>query len=367
MARKIRVAQVIAGTDVAGAKGYTIQLVNLADKSKFDTYMINPLEGMTTKEARMAGIEPFIIKQNPYQLAKLMRDLDLDLIHTHGVRANFLGRVASKMTGIPNICTMHSDSRLDYASSAKERAVWYADNVFNGMADAFIGVSNDMSENLAKRGIPREKIFTVHNGIDLSCVKSDADPNKTKEKFGIPKNIRLIGTVGRLVEVKGHSDMVAALPRILDKIPDAGMLIVGDGRCLEPLREQAEKLKVNDRVFLPGRIKDPFDLMKACDIGCFPSIAEAIGLALLEFMALEVPVVATRVGGIPEVLTKPEYGVLAPPSNPKELSGAIISLMGDRKQMEHVGKQGRERVEQEFTTGKMIEKTQEVWEIFARK
>lgn len=367
MGKKIRVAQVIAGTDVAGAKGYTIQLVGLADKTKFETYMINPLEGMTTKEARMAGLEPYIIKQNPSALAKLIKDLDLDIIHTHGVRANFLGRIASRMTGVPNVCTMHSDSRLDYDSSIKERMVWWMDNMMNSSVSAFIGVSTDMSENLVKRGIPREKVVTIRNGIDIDNVTSNANPEETKRKFGINPSLRLIGTVGRLVEVKGHADMVDALPKILQKIPDAAMLIVGDGRCLEPLRKQAEELQLTDRVILPGRIKDPYDLMKACEISCFPSYAEAIGLALLEFMALEVPTVAYKVGGIPEVITKPEYGALVAPKDKKALAETITSLMSDDKVKETLGQNGRKRVLEEFTTKRMLKETEKVWERFSRK
>lgn len=367
MGKKIRVAQVIAGTDVAGAKGYTIQLVGLADKSRFDTCMINPLEGMTTKEARMAGIEPYVIKQNPSVLAKLMKDLDLDIIHTHGVRANFLGRIASKMTGIPNVCTMHSDSRLDYDSSLKERMVWWMDNMMNSSVSAFIGVSTDMSENLVKRGIPREKIVTVRNGINIDAVTSSANPEETKKKYGINPKLRLIGTVGRLVEVKGHADMVDILPKILQKVPDAAMIIIGDGRCLEPLRKQAEELQITDRVILPGRIKDPYDLMSACEIGCFPSHAEAIGLALLEFMALKVPTVAYQVGGIPEVITNPEQGVLVPPKDKKSLAEAIIDLMGNEQKKKKMGEMGRARVLEEFTTKRMLEETEKVWERFARK
>jgi glycosyltransferase involved in cell wall biosynthesis len=367
MAKKIKVAQVIAGTDVAGAKGYTIQLANMCDRSKFDVCHIHVHEGMTTVEARQAGIEPHIISQNPYKLAKLMKSLGLDLIHTHGVRANFLGRYATRITGIPNICTMHSDSRLDYGSKLKERAVWFADNVGNSWCNAFIGVSQDMSEKLAIRGIPREKIHTVYNGIDLSEVRSSADAAKTKERYGIDPKLRLIGTVGRLVEVKGHNDMVSALPFIMQKVPNAALLIVGDGRCHEPLREQAERLKIQDRVFLPGRIKFPWDLMKACDVGCFPSINEAIGLALLEYMALEVPIVATNVGGIPEVITKPDYGILVPPKNPRELATAIINVMTDPALAAKLAKAGRARVEERFTTQKMLEETQKVWEKYARK
>lgn len=367
MAKKIKVAQVIAGTDVAGAKGYTIQLATMCDKSRFEVVHIHVHEGMTTVEARQAGIEPYIIGQNPYKLAKLMKSLNLDLIHTHGVRANFLGRYASRKTGIPNICTMHSDSRLDYGSKLKERAVWFADNVGNSWCNGFIGVSKDMSEKLAIRGIPREKIHTVYNGIDLREVRSNANNEETKKKLGIDPKLRLIGTVGRLVEVKGHDDMVAALPFILQKVPNAALLIIGDGRCQEPLREQSIKLRIQDRVFLPGRIKFPWDLMKACEIGCFPSINEAIGLALLEYMALEVPIVATSVGGIPEVITKPEYGLLVPPKNPRELAMAIINVMTNSELASSLGKAGRARVEERFTTEKMLEETQKVWEMYARK
>ncbi len=364
---KIKVAQVIAGTDVAGAKGYTIQLVTLADKTKFETFMINPLEGMTTKEARQACVEPYIIGQNPFELAWLMRRLGLGLIHTHGVRANFLGRVASMLTGVPSICTMHSDSRLDYDSSLKERMVWFADNMLNTYAKAFIGVSDDMAKNLIKRGIKPERVFTVRNGIDLAAVKSSADPAAVKQKHGIDPKLRLIGTVGRLVEVKGHADLVASMPLVLRKVPNAALVIVGDGRCLEPLRAQAEALKIQDRVFFPGRIKEPYDLMKACEVGVFPSHAEAIGLALLEFMALEVPIIATNVGGIPEVITSNQIGVLVSPKDPKALGEAISALMQDKTLLEKLGRNGRKRVEDEFTVQRMISDTEKIWERFAKK
>lgn len=367
MGKIIKLAQVICGTDVAGAKGYTIDLANLADPDKFKVYHIHPLEGMTTIEARRAGIEPYVVKQSPRQIANLIRKLDLDLIHTHGVRANFTGRIASKMTGIPSICTMHSDSRLDYKSRIKERLVWFADNVLNRWATAFIGVSDDMSKKLAKRGIPENKIHTVRNGINLSAVQSNANPAEVKKQLGIPAEIRLIGTVGRLVEVKGHDDLVSALPLILQKIPDAGVAIVGDGRCLEPLRKQAEELKISDRVFLTGRITPPFDIMSACEVGVFPSIAEAIGLAMLEFMALGVPIVATNVCGIPEVITSEKIGILTPPKNHRKLAENIIKILENKKLADSLIKAGRARVEEEFTTEHMVKETEKIWELYARK
>ncbi len=366
MGKIIKLAQVITGTDVAGAKGYTIDLAKLANPEKFKVYHIHPLEGMTTKEAREAGIEPYVTRQNPFEIAKLIRKLDLDLIHTHGVRANFTGRIASKLTGIPSICTMHSDSRLDYKTRLKERAVWFIDNMLNSWADGFIGVSDDMSDKLASRGIPRDKIHTVRNGINLDAVKSNILAAEAKKNLGVPEHIRLIGTVGRLVEVKGHDDLVSALPMILQKIPDAGVIIVGDGRCLEPLRKQAEEMRLTDRVFLPGRITPPFDIMAACEVGVFPSLAEAIGLALLEFMALDVPVVATNVCGIPEVITSEKFGILTPPKDPKTLADGIIKIMKNKELAKSLSINGRARVEEEFTTEHMVRSTEKIWEKYAR-
>jgi glycosyltransferase involved in cell wall biosynthesis len=367
MAKKIKLAQVICGTDVAGAKGYTIDLAKLANPDKFEVWHIHPLEGMTTREAREAGIEPFVTRQNPFQIAKLIRRLDLDLIHTHGVRANFTGRIAARMAGIPSICTMHSDSRLDYDSRLKERMVWLADNLLNRWADAFIGVSDDMSEKLATRGIPRNKIHTVRNGINLSAVKPSLSPATIKRNLGISDDIRLIGTVGRLVEVKGHDDLISALPRILREVPNAGVVIVGDGRCMEPLRRQAEELRISDRVFLLGRITPPFDIMSACEVGVFPSLAEAIGLAMLEFMALKIPIVATDVCGIPEVINSEDVGILTPPKDPSNLADSIIRVLKDKQLSRRLSENGRKRVEEEFTTEHMVRQTEKIWEQYARR
>ncbi len=367
MEKKIKLAQVICGTDVAGAKGYTIDLAKLANPDKFEVWHIHLLEGMTTREAREAGIEPFVTRQNPFQIAKLISRLDLDLIHTHGVRANFTGRIAARMAGIPSICTMHSDSRLDYDSRLKERMVWLADNLLNRWADAFIGVSDDMSEKLAIRGIPRDKIHTVRNGINLSAVKPSLSPATIKRNLGISDDIRLIGTVGRLVEVKGHDDLISALPRILREVPNAGVVIVGDGRCIELLRRQVEELRISDRVFLLGRITPPFDIMSACEVGVFPSLAEAIGLAMLEFMALKIPIVATDVCGIPEVINSEDVGILTPPKDPSNLADSIIRVLKDKQLSRRLSENGRKRVEEEFTTEHMVRQTEKIWEQYARR
>ncbi len=177
----------------------------------------------------------------------------------------------------------------------------------------------------------------------------------------------MIGTVGRLVEVKGHDDLVSALPLILQKIPNAGVAIVGDGRCLDPLRKQAEELKISNRVFLTGRITPPFDIMSACEVGVFPSIAEAIGLAMLEFMALGVPIVATDVCGIPEVITSKKIGILTPPKNHRKLAENIIKILENKKLADSLLKAGRARVEEEFTTEHMVRETEKIWEFYARK
>jgi glycosyltransferase involved in cell wall biosynthesis len=201
------------------------------------------------------------------------------------------------------------------------------------------------------------KVVTIYNGID---VKPFIDSKLTREaariRLGLPDKEALVyGTVGRLVETKGLGVLLKAFARVYEKYPESWLILAGKGRLEAELRSLAAELNIHERVLFLGYRTDIPEILKAYDVFVFPSIAEGLPGALLEAMATGIPVISSRVGGVPEILNNPELGMMISPSSVGELTTAMERL-GSINEVERnaIGKALRERVLAEFTKEKMI-------------
>jgi glycosyltransferase involved in cell wall biosynthesis len=202
-----------------------------------------------------------------------------------------------------------------------------------------------------------DKVVTVYNGMDVKpYIDSSLTREEARSRLGLPdKDIFFYGTVGRLVETKGQGILLRAFAKVYEEYPESWLILVGEGRLESELRALATELNISKRVvFLEYRTDIP-EVLKACDVFVLPSIAEGLGLALLEAMATELPVIASRVGGVPEILSSPELGTMVSPDSVDELASAMIDLHTTPEEKRHeIGKALRERVLEEFSREKMI-------------
>lgn len=267
-----------------------------------------------------------------------------NIIHIHAA-AELLFLSKRVAPSIPHVFTFHG-----YAGSFTginyRIGVWAA----NRYADAVICVSQREQEVLAKTGLDRTKTVVVHNGA----------PRPTVQRQNHNGLRPTIGTIARLEKPKGIIDLVDAAGILIQKGYQFNLVIVGDGRERELLQKKADSLGIATTFtgYLSTSEKDR--VLATMDIFVLPSYQEALPLVCLEALAMGIPVIATEVGGIPEIVS-PEVGVLVPPKNPTALAGALESLLDNHKLMEEMGEAGRLRYNQYFTISQMAHNTQKVY------
>ncbi|MGH2511176.1 MAG: glycosyltransferase family 4 protein, partial [Candidatus Limnocylindrales bacterium] len=187
-----------------------------------------------------------------------------------------------------------------------------------------------------------------------------------REEYGIAPDAAVVGVVARLEPEKGHPTLLEAWPAVLRAVPNAVLLIVGEGSRREELERQAAGLQITQRVVFTGRRDDVPAVTAALDVAVLPSYREAQGLSILEAMALSRPVVASRVGGIPEVIEDGVSGLLVPPHDPEALAGAIVRLLTNHPLADMIGRAGHDVVHARFCIGLMVKAVEQIYDDGAR-
>ena len=284
-----------------------------------------------------------------WRLGRLLRQLQADILHMHTPHAHTIGLLAGLLA--PNVCKIVS-RRVDFAPLRNRFSRWkYVRRDLH-----YIAVSDAIRHVLLSDGIAAHQVQTVHSGIDLQ--RCDAVV-PTAPLF--PAGSRVIGTVGHLAGHKGQRYLLAALPHLVRTYPKIGCALVGTGDLHASLAAQAADLGVSDHVKFTGFRRDALSLIQQFEVFVFPSVQEGLGTSVLDAMALYKPVVATRAGGIPEVVEDGVTGLLVAPQNPAALARAIQSLLEQPERGKMFGAAGRQRVAQHFTAERMAARTLQVY------
>jgi len=230
------------------------------------------------------------------------------------------------------------------------------DNVVNRWAvDRILTVSRELTEDFTRRFGDR-KVVGIHNGVDLARVVAAREAADLRRELGIAPDAIVIGTVGRLVPVKGLEPFLRAARLVRERRADLKVLIVGEGPSETRLHALSRDLTLEQNVLFLGHRADCYDLMALMDVFVLPSLSEGIPMALLEAMALSRPVVATRVGGIPEVIEHEVSGLLVDAGQDSALAGACLAMIDDRDRAQRLGIAARIRIEQAFTAQAMADR-----------
>ncbi len=230
--------------------------------------------------------------------------------------------------------------------------------------DRLIVPSESILAKVAAEGRGGAAFTIIPNGIDLSRFAVPAPPCSLRDDYGIPCEDALIGVVARLEAEKGHTHLIAAMPSVLAAAPRTWLAIVGDGSLCDDLRAQARALPaaVRDRIVFTGRRDDISAITGELDIAVLPSLREAQGISILEAMARRKPVVATAVGGIPEVVADGVSGLLVPPADPSALADALIRLARSPSLRQRLGDAGYEIVAERFSIDAQVHRIQELYD-----
>ena len=349
----MRVAHIIKVTRISGAEGHLLDLLTGLRERDVDARAIilverdKPMDAMMREaEARKIPITRLTIRRDfdlhlLWTLRRAIREISPDLVHTHLIHADLHGYLAARGAGVRRIISSrHNDDAFRYRSRWRRinRRLWRR-------LDAGIAISEAIKEFAIQiEGAPAENVSVVRYGIDYGWL-SDEDiqvaRRQLRAELGLAEDALLLGMVCRLVEQKGIPYALEATRRIRSEFPAAHLVIAGDGEKAAELRRLASALGIADRVHWLGWRSDAADLMAAFDVLLAPSLWEGFGLVLLEAMSRRVPVIASRVSAIPEVVLHGETGILIEPRDVDALAKAIARLLNDRALCKYMGLSGR--------------------------
>ena len=277
------------------------------------------------------------------QLVRIVKDRKVSLLVTHGYKPNLLGRIATWIAGIPTIAV----SRGWTYESHLVRFYEFLDRIFLRLADAVVAVSEGQRQKILACGVRPDRVRVIHNAIDLAAYPGPAEKS-VRAELGIPRDAILVATAGRLSPEKNHLGLVEAARRVIEKMPDVHFVVFGDGFLRPKLEKTVADAGIGHRFFLPGFRSDVRSLLHEIDIFALPSYTEGLPNVVLEAFACRKPVVATNVGGTPEVVRDGVNGFLVSEGDMGGLAEAVLSLSGDAELRERMGADGFLFVGNEF-------------------
>jgi glycosyltransferase involved in cell wall biosynthesis len=354
--RKHRILFIEHAVGIGGGQLGVLDLLKELDTGRFEPVVTCVAEGELARRFRSLGVQVEILdirrvlRRNPVHTLARMRDLSrliqshgVDLIHVNAMKALLFCGLIARLHGVPVIwhCHVPSDFRglFDPAGSAIARTI--------------IANSESVMGRFSGSWIARGKARLMYEAIDFSGLQPDRSGVKVRRELGIEDHATVIGTVGRLVEEKGIEYALAAMPGIIDGKPDTALLIVGEGvgpdcQYSRRLKAMASDLGISRHVRFAGFRSDVGECFGAMDIVLMPSLREGFGRTVAEAMAMGKPVIASRVGGIPEIIDDGTTGILVPPEDSMSIAAAVRALTEDPERALRMGKAGRLSVLRRF-------------------
>lgn len=375
--RKLRALVLISGLPTGGAERVTVRFLrSLRSRSlrsrEAETVLCtvtDRLDGAPAEAAARAGIPRRdlgarrLLDPGAFaRLVRLLREERIDVVHAHGQDASVLAAAARLVRPSALVVTRHV---LDEpATTHRERVRARLAVAAARRADAVVAVSAAVEERLEELapGIA-SRVHVIPNGIDIDAFApaGAAVREALRSSLGLEDGHRAVLVPAVLRRGKGHGLLLDALPEIRRRVPEARILLAGSGEREDELRRRVREEGFGRAVSFLGFRDDVPDLMAASELVVLPSSAEALPTALLEAGAAARPVVATRVGGTPEVVEDGRTGLLVPPGDPAALADAVAGLLSDPERARSYGRAARDRVEERFAIERQIERTVDLW------
>jgi len=381
---RVRVVQMMANGASGGAQVHVQNLVCGLPTGRYESSVISLSDGPAVRRLRAAGIAVEVVEavddgEAVERVVESLRARPPQILHNHMYRAEIVGTraaLALAELGLPKpfvVSTVHS-SRV---RSAAERQLLRS---LTPAMDRLIAVSRAIMAKLETEGRAVVPIELIYNGVDLERYAYQEACCTLPEEYGFAEGTPLVGVVARLEPEKGHQTLLEAWPRVLERVPDACLLVIGEGSLRRQLEAQAEELgllgercsgdmcvgtrraRPGARVVFTGLRDDIPAVTAALDIAVLPSYREAQGLAILEAMALRRPVVATAVGGVPEMIEHERSGLLVQPHDAEALGDAIARLLTDHPLADTLARTGHDLALARFSLTAMVEAVAALYE-----
>jgi glycosyltransferase involved in cell wall biosynthesis len=295
-----------------------------------------------------------------WRFARVVKRLSPDVIHAHdphGIAmaslALSLGAASTKGEHVPALV---ASRRVDFHLRGNSFSRWKHRQV-----DCFIAASEAIRRMLVADGVPETQTVTVHEGIDVEHIVA-APPVNVHEAFWLPHHAPVVGNVAALVPHKGQRHLIEAAHLVVQELPDARFVILGEGELREQLERQVRDYHLEKHVLMPGFRTDVIGCIKGFDVFAMSSVTEGLGTSLLDAMACARPIVATRAGGIPEIVEDGVNGLLVEPRDHHAMAAAIVRMLKDADLRQRMGEAGFARVQERFTVERMLAGTLAVYE-----
>ena len=364
--RRYTVLHTIETGGPGGAETVLLNLVRRLDPERFQSVVplppgpwLNPklrdLNVPVVEVAWKAWYDP----RGPLRMVETIRRYGVDLVHSHLPGQNFYSCIAGTLTRRKILVTYHGPVEFHDAESAKGKArLWYVRKT----ADQAIVVCRMVKEILMEHGFPEDRISVIYNGIDPTPYSSRT-PGTLRSELGLGPDVKLVGMIANVRQSKGYDVLVRAAAEVCRRFPSARFVGVGDvdEGLARPIRQLVADLSLGDKFVFAGFRADVPQVLSELDVFVLSSTSEGMPLAILEAMAGRKAIVATRCGGIPEVLEDGQSGLLVPPSDPAALARAIGDLLSDESRAVRIGDSARVRLRSQFTLDRMIERYQELY------
>jgi glycosyltransferase involved in cell wall biosynthesis len=301
-----------------------------------------------------------------WKFSRILRRLRPDVIHAHDPHGVALAALAlsigagaaNRSTGSRQGASMPAlvaARRVDFHLKGNSFSRWKYRQV-----DCFIAASDAIRQMLVADGVPADRTVTVHEGIDVEHVVAAPAVN-VHEAFWLPHGSPVVGNVAALVPHKGQRYLIDAAHLVVQQVPDARFIILGEGELREHLEKQVREHHLEKHVLLPGFRTDVLGCLKGFDLFVMSSVTEGLGTSLLDAMACARPIVATRAGGIPEIVEDGVNGLLVPARDHHALAEAIVRALKDADLRDRMGEAGFARVSERFTDERMVSETAGVY------
>lgn len=368
--KRLTILFLVNGFGVGGAEKALLELVRRIDRKKFRVMVASVGQGgVLEKEFSDASDACFVFAKRfsfdfslIRKVAQLLRESKVDILQTTLFYADVIGTFASKFAGTPVKVSWQTalaiptgnvkDDRLRHVLSYRAAA---------SQMTHIVAVSDEVRNYFIKnRHIPPQKISTIHYGVDLNRFQNSG--KTIRKALGLSKDDLVISVVGHLSDVKGHIFLLKASPTLIRKNPKIQLVFAGDGAERHSLEREAVQLGIRKHVHFLGVRSDVPDILRSSDIFVLPSIYEGLPNVILEAMASGLPVVASRVGGIPEAVEEGKTGFLFRPGDVIQLEQALFPLIGNQKLRRKMGEAGRRRVEDYFSIDVEIQRFEDLFQ-----
>jgi len=378
---RIRVLRIIARLNVGGPALHTVLLTERLDPARFASRLVTgvpeategdylALRGRTLDRlVRIPALGRELDARRDARalavLVRLMRAERPHVVHTHTAKAGTLGRIAALLAGVPvRVHTFHGHVLEGYFSPAKARAFLAVERALARRTQRILTVSESVRAELLARGIGRpDRLTVVPLGLDLGpFTRAEEQRGALRRELGVADDVPLVGIVARLVPIKAHEVFLEAAARVARSVPACRFVVVGDGERRDELVGLAARLGLGDRCRFLGWRADLPRIHADLDVALLTSRNEGSPVALIEAMAAGLPVVATAVGGVPDLVVDGEHGRLAAMDDADGVAAATVALLRDPARRRAMGVAGRQRVLARHGAARLVADVERVYE-----